>query len=464
MTAALAAGCLHAQSTIDIGTPDAGRHLSGPCSSASFDAGSLAGFCALPGSWVFNETGCGVVGADPADQDAGPPDASVDLHKLYPGNWLTLPAGFCAHHYAVVPNARQIRFAPGGELFVASPTNGTTGGGPGGLAAIVVVPDDNQDGVGDSESIFKGGLPATQGLMFANSAFYFQNGTEILSEPYVSGQRTDNGQSQELVDITIYNSSLHWPKTLDISDQGEIYVGNGGDQGETCLEPDNTAASMPFHGGILQINGRQGGDPIVKGLRNPIAVKCHRDGQNHCFATELALDYSASQGGREKLIPIHSGDNWGFPCCATHNLPYVGVTVPCAGNSSNMCAPDCSTVADDTDSFIIGNTPFGFDFDDTQFPSPWAHQVIVALHGAAGSWAGAKIVAIAMDTATDLPQAGSDLSGSESGGMTDFATGWDDGLFDHGRPADIEFAADGRMFVTNDTNGEIFWIAPLTTH
>jgi glucose/arabinose dehydrogenase len=69
-----------------------------------------------------------------------------------------------------------------------------------------------------------------------------------------------------------------------------------------------------------------------------------------------------------------------------------------------------------------------------------------------------------MDTATDLPQAGSDLSGSESGGMTDFATGWDDGLFDHGRPADIEFAADGRMFVTNDTNGEIFWIAPLTTH
>jgi hypothetical protein len=45
--------------------------------------------------------------------------------------------------------------------------------------------------------------------------------------------------------------------------------------------------------------------------------------------------------------------------------------------------------------------------------------------------------------------------------MGDFATGWDDTTHTHGRPAAIEFAADGRMFVGDDNKGDIFWVAPL---
>jgi hypothetical protein len=46
--------------------------------------------------------------------------------------------------------------------------------------------------------------------------------------------------------------------------------------------------------------------------------------------------------------------------------------------------------------------------------------------------------------------------------MVDFATGWDDGQNDHGRPAALTFAPDGRMFVGNDMDGTIVWIAPVT--
>ncbi len=46
--------------------------------------------------------------------------------------------------------------------------------------------------------------------------------------------------------------------------------------------------------------------------------------------------------------------------------------------------------------------------------------------------------------------------------MTDFATGWDDGSRAFGRPSSIEFAPDGRMFIGNDNDGTILWIAPLT--
>jgi glucose/arabinose dehydrogenase len=220
---------------------------------------------------------------------------------------------------------------------------------------------------------------------------------------------------------------------------------------------------MPFHGGILEIDGSANGKQIALGFRNPIDIECHRDGHDHCFVNELALDYSATEGGREKLVPIHEGDNWGFPCCATFDQPYQSVTIPCPGDPTHQCAPDCTTVVPDTNSFIIGNTPFGLAFEDTLFPAPWDHRVFVVLHGDAGTWNGARLVAISLDPATGLPLPSSTVGGgSNSGAMVDFATGWDKSGKAHGRPSDVEFSPDGRLFVANDQDGEIFWIAPLT--
>ena len=51
----------------------------------------------------------------------------------------------------------------------------------------------------------------------------------------------------------MYSSNLHWPKTLDMADDGSIYVGNGGDQGEMCATP------HPFHGGVFKIDPRPAG-------------------------------------------------------------------------------------------------------------------------------------------------------------------------------------------------------------
>jgi len=57
-----------------------------------------------------------------------------------------------------------------------------------------------------------------------------------------------------------------------------------------------------------------------------------------------------------------------------------------------------------------------------------------------------------------MPTPSSDLGSST---FTNLATGWDDGLLDHGRPAAISFSADGRAFIANDIDGDIFWIAPI---
>ena len=394
-----------------------------------FDAAGLHAMCDLPGSIQF--TAAGVVTVP------GGTGTSPDL------SYLRVPSGFCVHYFGNVGNGRQLRFAPGGELFVASPTAGTTGGGSNGQAAIMVLPDDNGDGYADGNLVFAGGLPSTQGLLFAPGFFYFQDGTSIVRVPYGSGDRTPSGAREVVANITLYTSGLHWPKTLDMADDGTIYVGNGGDQSETC-DP-----ARPFHGGILKIDGSAGGAPVAKGLRNPINVRCQR-GHNQCFALELAKDYSGGEGGREKLLPLRDGDDWGFPCCATKDLPYGGLTP----------APNCGGIAAESGAYLIGDTPFGLDFELGKWPAPWAGSALIALHGVAGSWAGARVVAVAIDPGTGLPMAGSDTQGQDTGALSDFATGWS-GTHANGRPSSVTFAADGRLFVANDQNGDIVWIAPL---
>src|SRR5207237_5739539 len=136
---------------------------------------SIAHPCSLPGSIQYTDQGRVVVDR----LTDGAPDLS----------FVKLPPGFCVHYYATVGNARQLRFAPGGELFVASPTTGTTGGGPDGRAAILIVPDDDNDGVGDAPITFLSNLPSTQGLLFSGNLFYYQDGTAIRSLPYAPHER-----------------------------------------------------------------------------------------------------------------------------------------------------------------------------------------------------------------------------------------------------------------------------------
>jgi glucose/arabinose dehydrogenase len=386
--------------------------------------------CSLPGSIQYTPSGVIVV---PGGSQG--PDLS----------YLTVPTGFCVHYYGSVGNVRQLRRAPGGELFVASPTTSTTGGGQGGMSAIAVLPDDDHDGVADSVLTFLGSLPSTQGLLFAGGFLYYQDGTTIMRVPYAVGDRTPSAASEEVANITIYTSIAHWPKTLDVADDGTMYVGNGGDQDDTC-DP-----LHPFHGGILALDGTPGGSPVAKGFRNPIAVRCAR-GHDRCFAVELGKDSSqAPDFGREKIVPIRQGDDWGFPCCATENTPFAGITP----------TPNCATVASESESFYIGNTPFGIDFEPGAWPPPWGGSAFVTLHGSFGMWTGARLVAIAMDPTTGMPLPGSDLDGGDTGSLSDFAVGWDDGRRDHGRPAALTFTNDGRLFLGNDNDGTIVWIAPL---
>ncbi len=385
-------------------------------------------FCTLPGTFVHD-------GADRYHVKGGPAGPRLD--------WLTIPDGFCAHYFDTVAAARQIKFAPDGALFVASPSQRTAGGAPTGMGGIAVLADDNHDGQADTDGVFLDGIAAVQGLLFTGGYLYYQDDTKIRRTPYMTGQRT--GVAGDVVaDIQVYVSTVHWPKVLDVADDGTIYVTNGGDQDETC-DP-----SRPFHGGILALDGSPGGAQVMKGFRNPIALRCI-PGKGSCWIAELGLDGSGNDGGREKILPVHAGDDLGFPCCATQNVPYPNITP----------VPDCSGVAPEDDAFEIGDTPFGMDFDVARmWPAPYTGALFVALHGSFGEWVGARLVAVATDPTTGAPLPSSDLPGQGNTPL-EFAGGWDDGQQDHGRPAAVAVAPDGRVFLANDADGSIVWFAPV---
>jgi glucose/arabinose dehydrogenase len=389
-------------------------------------------FCSLPGSIVFDGSGRHVVGGDTGQLP-----------------WLTLQSGYCAHHFAKITSTREIRFGPKGELFAASPGQTCVGGAGVGLGAIVMVPDDDGDGVGDATiPIVK--VTTAHGFTFAPGYIYYQaTVSQIRKVPYDGGRTAiaNPATAGDLVaDITQYESSAHWGKTMDIADDGTVYVTNGGDQGSSCVQP------TPFQGGILKIDGSPNGHVVASGFRNAIRLRC-QTGHNHCFALELGRDSSASLGGREKLILVHEGDDWGHPCCASKNVPFSDIAP----------APDCSNVAGEDNSFLIGSTPFGFDFVPMNWPAPYGGGVVVALHGVFGTWTGARVVMIGGNPTTGMPMASSTMNPMPTGPITDFATGWDDMTQSHGRPTVAAFGPDGRLYVGDDTAGEIFWVAPVVT-
>ncbi len=397
----------------------------------------MANFCTLPGSVVWSGGAATVV---PGDAGTGAPSLT----------WMKLPDGFCAHWYANIPETRQLRFSPSGDLFVSSPSTAAPGGAHGGLGAIVVLPDDNHDGIADSTVTYLGSLPTTQGLLFTGGFFYYQDGTKVRRLPYANGDRHGSGVGQQVVDIVGYTSPVHFQKSLDVDDNGNIFVTNGGDEGEVC-DPTVPGSMRPIHGGIYRIDGTPNGEPIARGLRNPYAFRCAK-GTGTCFGVELARDFASELGSREKLFPIRKGDDWGFPCCATAGTPYSDYTSP---------APDCSEVAVEEGVFIIDHTPFGIDFEEGYFPTgTWQYRAFVVMHGFFGSWIGARVVGIATDPRTGWPEVSNESSPGSV--MLDFATGWDDNHQDHGRPAALAFAPDGRLFVGNDIDGSIVWIAPVT--
>ena len=340
------------------------------------------------------------------------------------------PAGFCVKRYAAVTEARAMVVAPNGDLFVAAPSNATPGGANGGPGAIILLTDTDRDGVAEPHP-FLTGLSDVHGLALGDGYLYFTTQQTVWRTPYVDGQRLALGVGENLGLPATFASGGRWTHGLALSKSGQLLASRGA----------YAQCSMSAGGEITAVGAGGALTTIASGFRNPMYMRCHATA-DVCAAMELGEDLAI--GAHEKMVVLHPGTSYGFPCCFTRSHP---------GNNAMGMTCDDVTLEDAT--FPLSDTPFGFDWEMGHWPAPFTNAIFVAQHGSAYSspaWKGAAIVYAPTDPTTHVP----------TQDWQPFLSGFGPGGSVLDRPTDVAFGPDGRMFFADDAGGAVYWMAPLT--
>ena len=348
---------------------------------------------------------------------------------------VTVPADFCVRKFADVPVARVMGFAPNGDLFVSSPKRVTPGGAGPGAGAIFLLRESTPGGV-LQKFTFAQGLQTVHGILVTSSAFYYTLEQSVLRVPYAAGATSIDTSTPEVIATFDQSASYaRWTHSLAMSTDGALLVSRGVFDNQVCPPADDRNAS------VLRIGSGHSaaGDIVARGFRNPLTLRCMP--WSTCYAIELSGDGWTAAGGAEKLVELHDGDNYGFPCCVARDVP-----APELGNPP----PNCSTITVADHTFPLHDTPFGFDWErNFGWPDPYRNGFFVGLHGDYGSWTHAGMQWAPTDPVTHLP----------TKATTEFLTGVGQNKT-ISRIADVRFAPDGRLFFTDDHGGAVYWIAP----
>ncbi len=372
----------------------------------------------------------------PAASDA-PPEEPGTFCALAPSQapaGVSVPDGFCVRRFARVRTPRVLAFAPNGDLFAASPSEFTPGGAPTGQGAIVVMPDDDRDGVADSTQAYLAGVPTVHGLLFDPDALLYTLATGVYRAPYAAGDRRSSAPVASHARLASLPDAVRWTHTLARGADGALYVTMGQHDSAVCPPPNRRAGSVLRVGEGMPPTGAT----VVDGLRNPMYLRCKAWGA--CYAAELSNDSWGAVGGVEKLIQLRQGDDYGFPCCVDHDRAWSGTPR----------GYDCGRVAASVQTYPLNNTPFGFDWAPSSWPAPYGGAFFVGLHGVVGSWTNTGVQWAPTDPTTHRPTRPTEF----------FARGWGRSAAIRGRVADLVFAPDGRMFFSDDQDGGIYWVAP----
>jgi glucose/arabinose dehydrogenase len=274
------------------------------------------------------------------------------------------------------------------------------------------------------------------GLLFHGQELWYTTSGGVFAVTYHSGDRRAPTDTRMIADLSDPGAADRWTHTLAEAADGSIYVSRGQYDNETCPPPNRRG------GAVLRIGPGHDrhGDVAITGLRNPLYTRCLPWGT--CYAAELSGDGWTGIGGKEKLVEIRDGEDFGYPCCVDRNMP----------NPFVQPTPDCRGTGVAVESFPLHDTPFGFDWERGVWPAPYTGAFFVAQHGEVGSWRNTVVKWASADATTHRP----------SPSLTDFVSGFSLQGPVMGRPADLLFAPDGRMFLADDQGGAIYWIAPRT--
>ncbi|OKS86446.1 PQQ-dependent sugar dehydrogenase [Mucilaginibacter polytrichastri] len=388
---------------------------------------------------------------------------------------LKLPAGFSGNIIAEnLGTARHIAVTPQGDIFVKINYNARRNKD----AKGIVVLHDNGTGAATVKTSF--GNFAGTGMYIKNGYLYASSDVDVFRYKLNDKNEVIDPNKPERIVTGLISRHEHEAKAILLDNNGNLYV-NIGAFSNSCQEKDRQKGSMGQKGcpvldsaaGIWQFKAdkpdQHYGDGVryATGLRNVVGmdwntqlnqlfVMQHGRDQLHDIFPDLYTVQQSALLPAECLYAIKKGDNAGWPYIYYDQQQHKKILAPEYGGDGKKTGGE--NAIDPSVAFPGHLAPNGLLFyTGNQFPAKYKNGAFIAFHG---SWNRAP-----------EPQAGYFVvfqpfkDGKPFGDWEVFADGFAgtpeqvaSGRADH-RPCGLAQAADGSIYVTDDSKGTIYKIS-----
>jgi len=362
-----------------------------------------------------------------------------------PANGLTVPSGLTISVVANVSGARELTFAPNGDLFVGTSSS-----------QVYIVPNaDGASGAGTPKVFADLGDSPAAGVALdtsaQNSALYVGTQFGVYRIPYTLGDQTAQSPPVKIASVRPGGSGDH--STTSVAVAGSTVYASVGSSCDACTETDPTRATV-------QQMGLSGSSMTPKAvhIRNAIALAINPN-TGTLWAGGAGQDTLPEGHPYEYFdaLSLHAGvADYGWPDCEENRIAYTQ-----GANCSNTVIPRVEFPAYQT---IIGAafypaSPIG----EYHLPQQYAGGAFVAMHG---SWHAQNGVPVAPPRIAFVPMNGD--SPPIAVNWSDPTKQWSDFVsgFQHsdgsriGRPTGIAVGPQGDLFIADDQTGNIYRIRP----
>lgn len=374
--------------------------------------------------------------------------------------WVSDP-DLCVSIYATgLGRARQIAFAPNGDLFV---NNGV----------VTALWDDNGSGSSgaDERATFASAPGLNHGLAFSpdEAYLYASSDTTIFRWPYVTGMR-QAGDAPEIAIANLPAAGSHNTRTIAFDSRGRLYV-NVGSHGNVDIEPalwSTRGQIRRFDLSALPPGGIDyaAGEVVASGMRNEVGLFIDRDDRlwgvenGRDFLTDEIDIHNANPAEEFNLIDGQGSTFYGYPFCYSEGALAGG-----GGPGTQWADETLDPSIRKTDAWC--RDPSNVHPPAFALPAHWAPLGIAQVRGAALGFAGDFIIPSHGSWNADPPQGRliarvsyrdgefrdvAPIVGGKGVGDELAQGAWD------ARPVDVREGPDEAIYFSDDEGGRVFKI------